>query len=680
MEVSSTSCGPEATPQTLFGRQQELERLTDWILTGPAVVQVYGQPGSGKTSLLRALTRRLELRGIPVAWLNAALTRANAEVVQAFFRELPDSSEGDPAVLVVDDFDMHAPLHPVYWQRLLPSLCPNTRVVLASSVAITGAHSPSREHTLSVVALRPFDDATSRGFLGALGVPDNRREELIAWTGGLPLLLATLADFAGDQEENALRPPDDRQRALGATLVKVLSETPSDEHRQALWASALPMVLSERLLASMLDHPRSNECFRWLRTRPYIEQTAEGLVVHRSFREPLLDSLMQQAPLLHRDYLIRAGHFHIARTTGHNTRDRVGAATAHFFTQRRMYPLSRHSQALARSELFEDAYAERDAAAIDQIVAQQVGRASVPLARLWRERQPEQLRVFRNNDGDARAFVQAVVVTGGGKEDAAGDPAVAAAQRVLAERDQERRKTRPHGRQRARKQQALLFRFFGAHTANENGDPSSAEIMEHMLMRVISLPKASLSLLTTRAQDASSADALLRAGLARTFTNGRFVVDGQQFSLIGHDFMDASLAQWLRQALVILVSGARNPERGDSGQTILDRSAFDHAVRDALEGYFDERTLAENPLAHELATYTELPADRRIKHWLRDGLSQLARMPGGETYAQRLQHRYFEHDGAATMETPSDHLMAAIQLLVATLWDAHVARPSPDYS
>lgn len=666
--------------QTPYGRGLELNRLLEWVAEGPALVRLQGAPGVGKTHLLRLLARQLERQGMPVSWLNANLIPPDPRRMRDLLEQLPDSSEADPALLIIDNFDAHQRMERVYWTELLPTLCPYTRVVLSSAGELEQVRAPSPEHQVSLLALKPLDREQGAAFLAHNGVPEKQHEMLVQFTGGLPLLLTTLVEFASQNNDPTWLSPDPRRSPVETVLSHVLREAPSDEHRHALWASAMPRVLSERLLAGMLDHPRSNESFRWLRTRRYINQGPEGLAIHSVFRGPLMDDLMLRAPHLYREFLLRAGRFFIARTTGQKRPEqRIAAGAAHFYVERRQYPLSTHLSALSDSVLYVDDARPSDEADLDAIVSAHEGDDGIRLARHWRAERPELLRVFRRADARVQSFVHALRLEAVERDDSRRDPVMACARQVLQARERRRRRTRAHGRQRSYRQPALVFRFWLDRERGQTECLGRTEILQEMLMQTLSEVEPSLVLFISPRADINLTNALEDVGLVRHFEGGRGTLDGQPFELVGHDFVDEPLEQWMRRALTTAISGPRRRGRETQGRGgSMNRNDFQHAVVEALEDYFDDRALARNPLGERLSNYTELPVQGRIQRWLMDGVSQLAHMPGGEDYAAQLRDHYLESAPigrsrdipAGRGRDDNEGLIAAIQLLVATLWDS----------
>lgn len=662
-----------------YSRATEIELALQWLEGGSQPVLVAGPKGVGKTRLLRALGKAWEARGGSTHWMDASQLPSDASVVRGRLRKLeePPGRDGIPALLLLDNFDTHAPLYGAYRDALLPLLGDGLRVVLSATeepATVSGDGAADGR----IITLLPLSNTAAAAYLSDHGSPEPS-SALMEVAGGLPLMLATLVEFAGESDLG-LRPGDDRRSPIEVAANLALQEAPSEEHRRGLWAIALPAVLSQRLLASMLDHARCNEVYRWLSSRAYVQSVDDGLVVHDLFRAPLLHDLMLRSQHVYREFLLRAGRFFIARADGHKcAEDRRAAGAALFFLQRRQYPLSASAEALLHSTRYVDDYRASDASAVNAMVQRFERGASAALAERWRTRFASGLRVFRDQDGQAQAFVQSLTLEAIEPRELATDPVLVRVRDIRDQQTQRRRHRRVPGRQRSNRQTTLVFRHWLDAAAGHNGGVGRMEIVREMAMQVLSMPRPGLAVLVAPATDPGFAEALQDMGLARRYPgdlqHGDPYVGGEALTLLGHDFAEEPRNQWLRRVFTHAMNGGRRPPRATAQPLPLARADFQTAVVDALQGYFDASALAANPLAAILAPSHARAGDgtshdNPVQAWLQDGLVRLEATPGGQVYAAQLRRRFFARAAASAGAQHSRELATAIELLVATLWDA----------
>lgn len=655
-----------------------------WLTGGPEPVVIVGPGGVGKTHFLELLRARWQERGGGAKRLDMQRLPKDARLLRARLEHLASGAQ-EPPLLLLDNVDVHAPLHQVYSETLRPMLDRGVRVALTvtelpTSSAAMVADGP-RMAGDQVIVLRPFDARESAAYLADHGIGDVPHERLSEVSGGLPLLLSTMLEFAPDGDEG-WPASDPRRSAVEGAAAMALAEAPTDEHRRGLWAIALPEVLSQRLLASMLDHPRSNEVYRWLASRAYVAAGDDGLAVHMLFRGPLLDDLMLRSQHVYREFLLRAGRFFIARADGHKlAEDRCRAGASLFYLQRRQYPLSALAQTLVTSGYYVDDFAPGDAEVVAATVRRFEGSGSIALAEHWRKHAPSGLRVFRDGEGQVRAFVQTLVLEALSPDVVAVDPVLTRVREARDQRSQRRRHRRVPGRQRAKRQTTLVFRHWLDRDLGPRAGVGRMEMMREMAMQVLSMPRPGLVMLVAPAGDRALAAALQDTGLAWRYDD-ELQNDGQELVLFGHDFTEEPRNMWLRRVFTHAINGGRRRSPGPSpGLAPLARADFQAAVVDALRGYFDVSALASNPLASLVSTVDNLsePPHARetpLQLWLEHGVTRLEGTPGGQVYAAQIRRRFLARPmlgGAAN----DRELATAIDLLVAMLWEAAAPTRGP---
>ena len=657
----------------LVGRDVELKYCSELLHGGVGALYVYGEHGLGKSRLLAECARLAETAQMPVTRVDARrIGRSPHEVLEAL--ELPRGVDPDlPSLLVIDNFEAHASLELVYRDEVLPQLPPQRRLIFAGSGPLTLPWGTRSQRRLLHVPLKRLSEIDSEAYLSAIGVPEEARHTVANRSRGKPLLLATMAEFAATEGHA----PDTNSEPykVSEVLKHLLTEAPSNEHRQSLWIISMSQVLSERTLAAVLDQPRSNECYRWLSSRPYVEKVPGGLVIHPLLREGLLKDLRDTSPELHREFMLRSGRFLISRLEGlRDAQRRQSAMYTHFYAQRLQTPISTLWQLLQESSYYQDRGKAADSEALARMVHQHEGERSAAICAYWFERKPEQTDVLRTMDGKAEALLLPLTMSEMTIEEERYDPAVAAAFAVLQARaaSNHERPSRRSRRYRRLGRNVTLIRYWLANRTYQSRSPAQAELVSQIVLQSLASAELNLLFIVVPDRRQPQIERLIENGLLKSFADSQFELDGQGYHLIGVDFAETSPGAWLRNALTKTISGGRALLNRPLESWRMSRVDFSHAVQAALEHFTDSQQLRVSPLAHTVPL--QGPTEYGLRHWLMEGINRLARMPGGAIYARQLQRYYIPNTG---LELPTeehqqdmDQLLAAQQLLTATLWDA----------
>ena len=533
------------------GRAQELT-LCQRLLSGHlSMLYIRAPLGLGKSRLLTECAVMAEARHMPVSRLDASRIQPSPPTLRQALIDLPESSIADPTLLIVDGFESHRALEGYYESELWPQLPEGTYLLLAGTESLSRSWKregrPVHQH-----ALGPLSDEEVRTYLERRAIAADCRELLGVRSQGRPLWLATMAEFASDGQRESI-PGSGSQCSLHQLVMHVLREAPSDEHRIALWAAAMVPVLSERLLAAMLDKPRSNECYKWLATRPYVSVARGGISLHSLFRDPLVNELISAESELYRQLLLRCGRYHIARVdTARDPKQRKHLTQMLMSSVRFEAPIFALHRQLARSPLYCDELSPNDGPALDSMVRLHEGGLVAELCARYRELQPEGVSIFRDVEGHPAAFMQTLNLGRLGRRDEAEDPAVAAAFLALHDRVAA---MLGRGRmyRRAIKNAWLVRTWMGAQRYQSMG-VGVAELIGRMLSSVLASKDLSLWLVTCSTQAAMEAAPLFREGsLARM--SDAFDLDGRSYELLGIDFTSISATRLLREALTRMLAG-----------------------------------------------------------------------------------------------------------------------------
>ncbi len=273
-----------------IGRERELETLATLARDGGRVAWIVGPGGVGKTALLREFTRRLAA-GHAHVWVDRAPARPSAIVASAVEElGLPRVQRlGDllaqGVVLVIDELE-RVPTLEGWIADELARVPPAAGLLIVASRGAPGRDwlDPSLSARVHVVSVGNFDRAESHRYLAFRRVRVARRDELAAYTRGHPLALA----LAAESPDRPMLDPEAPQPELVRRLLDgLVDRTISAAEREALECIAIVPALNEALLSHLLGAPAS-EPFAWLRQRPYVRATRDGLVLHELVRDALV--------------------------------------------------------------------------------------------------------------------------------------------------------------------------------------------------------------------------------------------------------------------------------------------------------------------------------------------------------------------------------------------------------
>jgi hypothetical protein len=309
-----------------FGRQAELDRLAAVVRPdGPLVTFVLGIGGIGKTSLLEALTERLDRKA--VAWLcldcgaieptPAGLLEALGERVGAPAPSVARAAEllaavAPRLVLAFDHYERFRLLDGWLRQELVPALPASVRLVLlgrdAALDAWTGA--PGWSALVEVLRLGPLPDADAGALLTHQGVAAADLARLVGLGQGHPLALQLVARALRDQPP-AVSDPVAEPAWKGRPVIEVLAplflqDVTEPKVRELLEAACLVRRATRSMLAAMVSDALDEVAFAGLRTLPFVEATPDGLTVHETVRAAIASSLLALDPHRYRELRGRA--------------------------------------------------------------------------------------------------------------------------------------------------------------------------------------------------------------------------------------------------------------------------------------------------------------------------------------------------------------------------------------
>jgi len=304
------------------GREAELTLFLTAITASPPpfnLLFIYGPSGVGKTALLQRFIALCCQRQTPAFYISGHLVEPTPEAFKAALRASglsPGESLPNRFGLFIDNYEHLSPLDSWLRDRLLPTFPRQSVTVIAGTRRPPSAWltDPGWQAVTRVLPLRNLSRSEARRYLERLGVPSEQHEAVLDFTHGHPLALTLVAElfkYNPALKFRAEAAPD----IIWALLERFVAEVPSALHREVLAAAALVRVLTEPLLATMLDlsGEQARALFEWLRSCSFIEAGPYGLYPHDLVREVVATDLKWRNPDRYGELLGRARTFYAAR-------------------------------------------------------------------------------------------------------------------------------------------------------------------------------------------------------------------------------------------------------------------------------------------------------------------------------------------------------------------------------
>jgi DNA-binding SARP family transcriptional activator len=272
---------------------------------------VTGPGGVGKTSLLRRFAHEAEESGRTVVELDGRVGACTAAAFEADARRMLSRNR---SVLIVDGFEAYRPLEAWLREDFLPRLPLGSIAVVADRArpAQDWRSDPAWHELVRLVELGPLPRPDAVRLLALRGLPEHRRDAVLAFAAGNPLALTLAADADSDTEAEADAKTDAEpdwspsQDLIGSLLPRLVGPAPSAGHRLALDACALLPAANEELLRAVLPDPEIDTAavFAWLRDLPFMESGPHGVHPHGVVRAVLDADLSWRDPERH--HLLRS--------------------------------------------------------------------------------------------------------------------------------------------------------------------------------------------------------------------------------------------------------------------------------------------------------------------------------------------------------------------------------------
>jgi hypothetical protein len=432
-----------------------------------AVLYVSGPGGVGKTSLLTLWTDVAERSGALVIRQDArhgdpspggfcasllqavealdlqpqndAQTPLSGDLLPHIWRSIQAAANGAKVVLLVDTYERMEPVDEWIRESFLPTLPDNALLVLAGRAPPSAAwRSDAAWGTLiQHVSLRNLNQEHTRRYLAQRSVPESQFDGIVQFTRGHPLALSliadTLAQRAGGTQNAAGFDPQQVPSVIRTLIEQFVQRVPGPAHRAALEASVLVRVMTEPLLAAMLDLPpdtptsreTAHELFDWLRGLSFIESNQSGLFPHDLAREALAADVRWRNPEWKRTLQDRARAYYTSRLNESSVSDQQLNLIDYVWLHRDHMALSRFFEWSPGQTLYLDTPKPHEHALILEWVRRHEGEASAAIAAHWLVRQPNAAQVVRDATPEPIGFVMRLNLREVDESDLAADPVTA---------------------------------------------------------------------------------------------------------------------------------------------------------------------------------------------------------------------------------------------------------------
>ena len=642
------------------------------------VLYLHGPGGVGKTSLLREFEHLAREAAVPAAYLDARnLEPAPDAVRQAVAgTELPDGR----AVLLLDTYEALASLDGWLRDDLLPNVSEEWIVVLA------GRYAPSAgwrgdlgwQEITRVLPLRNLTPDEGRALLEEQGVPTDEHDAVLRFTHGHPLALSLVADHLR-RKPGLPFDVDESPDIVGTLLTRFMQEIDDEAEMAALEAAAAVRVVTESLLAELLERDDAHDAFEWLRGLSFVEAGDEGLALHDLARETLGADLRWRRPERFAALNRRARASYTRRLLGTaSEREQVATLADYTFLHRHnpvVQPLFAQLRGQWQKARPQTSGRPRDDEwdALRAMVATHEGDAAAEIAAHWFQLQPHNVQVFRGEDGHATGFLFRLALDATTPEERAADPCAEAAWAYLSANAP----LRPGER-------ATVFRFWMDREDYQDVSAVQSLIFVATVRHYLGAEGLAYTFLPCANAD-FWAMIFTFVGLQRLPEAG-FEIGGRAFGVYGHDWRAIPPAVWLeglaeRGLPSSLEEAPAPPER----LLVLSEPDFAEAVHEALRKYARPHELTENPLLRSrLVLERANDGDRveALRALLNEAAEELNATPREAPYYLALDATYLDPartqaEAAEQLDMPFSsfrrYLKRGLEHVVDTLWQREIA-------
>ncbi|HET9519048.1 MAG TPA: hypothetical protein VFO77_15100, partial [Actinoplanes sp.] len=583
-----------------------------------------------------------------------------------------------PLLLIIDSAEALGSPDTWLTEQLLGSVPADTVVVLAGREPppLSWRVDPGWRDLVRVLPLGNLEPAESAELLTTLGVPEARHAAVHAYTRGHPLALVIAADLSAqdDGRLNLAAAP----QVVTALLAGLLDAVPGPAHRLALEAAAQVRVITEPLLAALLDVADARTLFDWLCTLSIMEFGPRGLYPQELARDSLNAELRWRHPERHAEIHRRAGAYYQSQFAAAHPGSQPEILADFAYLHRDNPTLGPFLHTIGPGEATVGGLRLRPGAAADhdtivELVRRHEGDAAAAITGHWLRRQPDGLTVVEDPAGATAGFSLLVSLHEVTAEDCAVDPGVAAVTAHLAGSAPLRSEER-----------ATVVRFWLAADDYQGMSPVATILTLHAVRQYLTTPDMAMSLVVYADPEFWSVPAAY-VDFAR-LPGADFSCGDRSFAVFGHDWRVVPTLSWL--GLLAARETAEQPldvqpAAGTPQLRVLDFDEFAKAVRAALRDLGRPDRLRSCALAQSRVVAERAaeggPAARgaAVQSLILQVAAELAESPRDRRAYRALHHTYLQPAGSQQraaemldlpMTTFRRHLAAGVERLTELLW------------
>jgi len=654
------------------------------------VLYVYGPGGVGKTSLLAEFAHLAERAHAQAVMLDGRNLEATPESFLAGMRlslgvdlttgpvEALAASAGR-SVLLVDTFDLLAPLEGWLRDVFLPALTDRVLVVLASRhpPSAPWRADPGWQQVLKTVALRNLSPDEGRTYLTRRQVPETDLPAILSFTHSYPLALSLVADLY-EQRQGYHFVPAEAHDVVAVLLERFLQRVPGPAHRAVLEICALARVTTELLLAEMLAVPDAHDLFAWLRGLSFVQPRPGGLFPHDVAREVLVADLRWRNPQWYTELHRRARIYYAQRLHATQGVDQQLVLFDFIYLHRENPAVRPFFEWQASGRAVPDRLGQDDIGHLVAMVTRHEGTESASLARYWLARQPEHVVVFRDLEGKPAGFMTLLALERASGEDLAADPAVASVSDFLQR----------HAPLRA-DESATYFRFWMAAETYQAVSPIQSLIFITMVRHYFT---PGLAYTFYACADPEFWQPVFAYAELHRPSELDFRVGDRAFGVYGHDWRAMPPLPWLellgQRELAAAPETIKPP--APARVEVLSREEFGEAVEHALRNYTRPDALRGNGLLRSRIVTERVGAAvgegarvAALRDLLKQAAEHLRETPKEHKFYRAVHHTYLQptatqEQAAEMLDVPLSsyrrHLKAGMTRIAEILWHIEVSR------
>jgi hypothetical protein len=681
-----------ARRRRFIGRSTELALFETAVAAAELpffLLYVHGPGGVGKTALLMQYARLAEQAGAIALTVDARNIEPTPE---AFLASLCLGLGIDPTqspveameqrldrhVLLLDTYELLAPLEGWLRDVFLPQLPDNTLTVLASRHAPAPAWraDPGWQPFVRALALRNLTPEEGRDYLAQRNVPAGEMDKVLEFTHSYPLALSLVADLY-DQRPGFRFNPSEAPDVIKLLLEQFLQRVPGPAHRAALEACALVRVTTESLLAELVALPDAHELFEWLRGLSFMQTRPGGIFPHDIAREVLAADLRWRNPGWYAELHRRARVHYTQRLQTTQGAEQQLALFDFVYLHRDNPAVRPFFEWQSSGRTLPDRLHEGDVETLTTMVTRHEGVESAHLARYWLDRQPENVIVFRDHEGQPAGFMMLLALEQSNERERAADPAVAKAWDFLR-----------LGAPLRAGESATYFRYWLAVDTYQGVSPTQSVIFINMVRHYFT---PGLAYTFYACSDPVFWQPVFAYAELERLPDLDFAVDGRTFGVYGHDWRAMPPMAWLEllgQREIAMTPQAVKLPAPTVRLMVLSQEAFVEAVENALRDLMRPDVLRGNPLLRSRTVQSRIESTAgdvervaALRGLLKAAAEQLQLSPKENKYFRAVYHTYIQpaptqEQAAELLDVPFStyrrHLKSGMMRIAEILWQAEV--------